>query len=90
MEHKGVLLSSLCNHMDQLETTNILCLFQRERHTQHISSSHQLLHNLCMRADSTHYSALLQCFAPYLVCHVLYLYILPFWVHVDDLHTASG
>ena len=39
MEHKGVLLSSLCNYMDQLETTNILSLFQRD--SQHIRSLQQ-------------------------------------------------
>ena len=88
MEHKGVLLSSLCNHMNQLETTNILSLFQRD--SQHIRSLQQLLHGLCTHADSMHYSATLQCFAPYLVCHVLYLHILSFRVNVDDLHTASG
>ena len=62
MEHKGILLSSLCNHMDQLETTNILRLFQRE--TLNTRSLRQLLLGLCLHADSRHYSATLHCSAP--------------------------
>lgn len=89
MEHKGVLLSSLCNHMDQLETTNIFSLFQRD--SQHIRSLQQAATVRLMHA--CRFNALF-CYAtmfpPYLVCHVLYLHILSFRVNIDDLHTASG
>ena len=84
MEHKGVLLSGLGNHMDQLETPHTLRLHQRESQ-DHMTN--QLVHGLCHGVNR-----LLQplyCM-PYLVCHVLDLNILPFRVYVDDLYIASG